>query len=802
MKAIIMAGGKGSRLKPLTCAKPKPMVYLANNPVMTHTIELLKKHGITDIGVTLQYMAPHIMDYYAEGKEYGVNLRYFIEEYPLGTAGSVKNAQDFLDDTFLVISGDGLTDIDIQKALEFHKQKKSLVTLILTSVEDPLEYGIVVTKKSGQIIKFLEKPSWGEVFSDQINTGMYILEPEVLSYIPEKTFYDFSKNLFPSLMDKGIILNGFNGEGYWCDIGNCQAYLQAHVDILMDKVSAYLPYKEYSPKIWIGEYSEVHPSAQLNAPLVIGNNCYIGPLASIGPHSFIGDNCQIAEYSSIKRSVLWKGVQIGKGAAVRGAVLCSNVKIKNAASIYEGAIIGHESIVNANTTIKPGSKVWPSKTIEEGAVFKGNLVWGTKFSRNIFTKNGIKGQLNIDFSMEQILEIGSAFGSIIKSPGNVGISADGTPVSMSVKQVLTAGMQIVGHQVYDLGELTLPICRFAVNKGNLDGGIYIQFNPEENFIQITLLNEQGANISKGLEKQIENICSINDFRYIPNEKIKKIIILENIYSVYFESLREQIGAELHFKIMLTCPSERLSKSIRNLLEDFGCVVSVVNEVEFSDFQKGDNKVDLAIKFDKQAEKIILFDEQGEIIESNQLKVLMAYILFNNYKKVSLVASITEPSILEDLAKKHGSKVLRCKTDLSTRMENMLKQGEKGQKQFFMEFDGLFTVLHILDFLNKKQLSLSKVVNSLPEFYVYRDELSCPWEIKGKILRSLLESSKEDSYSTIEGASFMHPEGHILILPDSERPFFNIITESHLMEIAQEISGGYKEKIQSLISNNS
>lgn len=802
MRAIIMAGGKGTRLKPLTCAKPKPMVSLANNPIMTHTIELLKKNGIKDIGVTLQYMAQHIMDYYANGKKYGVNLSYFLEDIPLGTAGSVKNAQDFLDETFLVISGDGLTDIDISKAVAFHKERKSLVTLILTSVPNPLEYGIVVTNEKSEITKFLEKPSWGEVFSDKINTGMYILEPEVLNYIPSKTFFDFSKNLFPLLMDQGIILNGYNGTGYWCDIGNCEAYLQAHVDILTDKVSTYLPYQEFRPQIWVGENTKIHPSAQLVAPLVIGSNCYIGASAILGPHTFLGDNCIINAHTSVKRSVVWNGVQIGKGAAIRGGVLCSNVYIKNNVEIYEGAIIGHESTLNENCTVKPGAKVWPSKLIDAGTVLKSNLVWGTKFSRNLFASSGIKGQLNIDLSLEQILQIASAFGSLIKNTGgNIAVGSDVTAISGTVKQAIISGLQVVGQQVYDLGEQTLPICRFAINKGNFDGGVFIRFGSENNLMQIIFLNEQGANISNNLKKQIENTYSINDFRYVPYEKIKKVKVMENIYDLYFASLRDTIKCKLDFQILLTCPSPRLSQSIGGLLEDLGCTVNIVNADEFNSVLEGNKKIDMGMKFDNQAEKAILFDDQKKAVNSHQLKVLIAEILFNKYQDLTLVAAIDEPSILEGLAREYGNNVLRCKTDLYHRMENMLKQGECGKKQFFMESDGIYAVLHIMEYLNEKEINLSQALANLPQFHIHKDMLSCPWESKGKIIRSLLENFKDESMNSIEGAKFIHPQGHILILPDSEKPLVNLITESNMMEAAQDITNIYKEKIQSLIGNS-
>jgi len=793
-----MAGGKGTRLRPLTCAKPKPMVLLANNPVMTHTIELLKKQGFTDIGVTVQHLASQIMDYYGDGREYGVNLQYFVEDMPLGTAGSVKNAQDFLDETFLVISGDGLTDIDLSQALQFHRAKKSLATLILSSVDNPLEYGIVVTKKTGEIVRFLEKPSWSEVFSDQVNTGMYILEPEVLNFIPDKTFFDFSKNLFPLLMAKGYTLNGFSGKGYWCDIGNSQAYLQAHVDILMDKVSTFLPYKEYKPKIWVGNNTEINSTAKLEAPLVIGHNCHIGPEACLGAYSFIADNCKINDRASIKRSVLWNGVTVGKGTALRGAALCSNVHVKSNTSIYEGVIIGNETVVQKNCTIKPGAKIWPGKTIEEGTIFKDNLVWGVKFSRNLFGFNGIKGEFNVDISSEQILRLGSAFGSIINAAGKVGISSDEFPISQTLKQVLSSGLQVVGQQVYDLGDITVPMTRFAINNGNLQGGIHVQFSEQENTIQILFFNEEGANISKAQEKKMESILAIDDFHFVSGEKVKSIVSLADIYELYFLNLKRQIKENISLKLVFSCPSRKLSRSIIELLSEISCQVE---EVEFDEIKKTMSLkgADLGVYLDSHGEKLILFDEKGNILEGDQLKVLLAYLLFKEIRSSTLVAPIDAPSVLEELAEECQGKVLRTKQALQARMENMLKQGEFGQKQFYLEFDGLQAVLEILKTLINKKTKLSQLISELPVFYLHRESIDCPWEIKGKIIRSLMENFNQEDYSdSIEGVKFKHPKGWTLILPDSEKPLVKIISESSSMEIAQEITNIYKDKIQQIM----
>ena len=253
MKAVIMAGGKGTRLKPLTCYKPKPMVPIVNRPMMEHIIDLLKKHKFTEVMATLFYLPQVIEDYFGDGRNFGLNMKYFIEETPLGTAGSVRNGADFLNETFLVISGDALTDIDLEAAIKFHQEKGATATLILTKVDNPLEYGVVITDQDGKIKRFLEKPGWGEVFSDTVNTGIYILEPKIFDYFQAGQVFDFSKELFPLLLASGEPLYGYIASGYWSDIGNLEQYRQAHYDVLTGKVKIAMPGQEIRPGVWVGE---------------------------------------------------------------------------------------------------------------------------------------------------------------------------------------------------------------------------------------------------------------------------------------------------------------------------------------------------------------------------------------------------------------------------------------------------------------------------------------------------------------------------------------------------------------------
>src|SRR6476646_1806003 len=266
MKAVIMAGGEGTRLRPLTSNHPKPMMPLVNRPMMEHIVELLRRHGIDEIVVTVAYMANTIRNYFGDGSEFGVRMVYASEETPLGTAGSVRNAMDELTEPFLVISGDVLTDIDLGAIVRFHEEKQAIATLGLVPVENPLEFGIVITREDGSIERFLEKPSWGEVFSDTINAGIFVFEPEIFDFIAPGESVDFSNEVFPKLLANSKPLYGAVAEGYWEDVGTLEAYVRAHKDALDAKVAIDIPGFRLEHGVWLGEGAEIHPEALVEGP--------------------------------------------------------------------------------------------------------------------------------------------------------------------------------------------------------------------------------------------------------------------------------------------------------------------------------------------------------------------------------------------------------------------------------------------------------------------------------------------------------------------------------------------------------
>ncbi|MBO4885243.1 MAG: NDP-sugar synthase, partial [Clostridia bacterium] len=375
MKAIIMAGGEGTRLRPLTCDLPKPMAPLMDRPVMACALELLKRHGIVEVGSTLMYLPERVQSYFEDGAAFGVSMRYFVEKAPLGTAGSMHLAADFLDETFVVLSGDGVTDCDLTQAVRFHREKKALATLVLKHVENPLEYGVVITDASGRVTRFVEKPGWGEVFSDTVNTGIYILEPQVLGLIPKDKAFDFGRDLFPQMAARGEAVYAWTMSGYWCDIGDVAAYLRAHADAMDGRIN--LPLNVRPAGVIRMPGARVEPGAVLEGPCFIGEGAVIRSGARVGAYSVVGAGCVVESGASLKRAVLWKGARVGAGAQARCCVLMDGARMEPDSAAFEESVLGSGATLGAGASLMPGVRVWPRKRIEAGARLDANVVWGS-----------------------------------------------------------------------------------------------------------------------------------------------------------------------------------------------------------------------------------------------------------------------------------------------------------------------------------------------------------------------------------------------------------------------------------------
>ncbi len=377
MRAVVMAGGEGTRLRPLTSNQPKPMVPLLGKPCMRYILELLRGHGIEETVVTLAFLPKIIRDYFGDGSSLGVSLSYSVETSPAGTAGSVKLAESYLaDEAFIVISGDALTDIDLDAVVAAHKARGALVTIVLKRVTNPLDFGVVVVDTDGRIERFLEKPTWGQVFSDTVNTGIYVLEPEIFGHIPADRPFDFSQDLFPLLFKQGAPLYGYVAEeGYWQDIGSLPQFLDANRDLLDGKVRAAIEGIELEGRVFIGATSGLDSVDNIKGPAFIGNYAKIDPKARIMPYSVLGNNVVVKGYAETRHSVVDSNTYIGAASKVYGSIVGKNVDIKGGVTLSEGVAVGDECMINEQAYVAPGVRIYPFKTVESGAQVNSSIIW-------------------------------------------------------------------------------------------------------------------------------------------------------------------------------------------------------------------------------------------------------------------------------------------------------------------------------------------------------------------------------------------------------------------------------------------
>ena len=443
MKAVVMAGGEGTRLRPLTSNQPKPMVPIVGKPCIEHIVELLRSHGMDEVVVTLAFMPQAIRSYFGDGESLGVNIEYSVEELPLGTAGSVRLASEKLDDTFLVISGDALCDVDLGALVDRHKETGAAVTIGLKSVDNPLEFGIVVTDDDGKVERFLEKPSWGQVFSDTINTGIYVLEPEVLTHVPADGPYDFSKELFPLLLEMGRPIYGHVMEGYWQDIGNLDQYRQANFDALDESVRLNIEGVRLRGNVWIGEGADIHDVEEIEGPAFIGNHCRITRDASIGPYTVLSNGVTLRERARTTRSVIDAATHVGRSALIEGAIVGRACDIRDHVRIQEGAAIGDEVTIGSESNIAPHVRIYPYKEVETGSQVYENLIWETRASSRLFGKDGVSGLVNVDLTPETAARLATALGTALKRGARVVASRDSAPGCRMIKRAMISGLNAV-----------------------------------------------------------------------------------------------------------------------------------------------------------------------------------------------------------------------------------------------------------------------------------------------------------------------------------------------------------------------
>ncbi len=831
MKAVIMAGGSGTRLRPLTSSLPKPMVPVANKPMAEHIVDLLKEHGINDIIFTLFYLPDAIRDYFRDGSDFGAKIQYAVEEgRPLGTAGCVKAVQDELDSTFIVISGDSLTDIDLTEAVKFHKEKKSKATIVLKRVENPLEYGVVITDNDHKIQRFVEKPSASEIFSDTVNTGIYILEPEVLLYVIMGREQDFSNDLFPLLLLRNEPLYGYVADGYWCDVGNLAVYRQANQDVLDHKVKVKIDLPQIRENVWVGEGTEIDASVKIEPPVMIGKNCRIGRDTEIDAYTVIGDSSLIQEKASLKRPVIWSNVYVGNQVSLRACVLCDKVHVHNSAEVLEGGIIGMNSSLGEESIVSTDVRIWPDKAVDAGARVNSSVIWGTKAPRTLFGAHGVRGLANIEITPEFAVTLAAAYGATTKG-GPILVSRDYWRVSHMISRAIISGLVGAGIEVHNLESMALPISRFHVKTQRATGLVHVRVSQREpDKITIEFFDSQGVAITKAMERKIETMFFREDFpRVLPND-VGGISFPSRIREYYMDEFLKHVKGQVFeeekvpFCIVPGSNYSRVTKSgglatqapkvvidyamaetaviLPDLLGQIGIETVVLNSSIKNTPPRQEDRIamrkqladvvralnaELGVQIGRNAEQMTLVDDTGQIIRGELLLAVVADIILRDKPGRSIVVPVNASSIIERIAAQYNCKVVRCKASeteigsATAKVSDAVLGGSANGCFIFPEFqngyDAMFAVGQVLEHLTYQGRSLHQAVNELPPLIYQVDSVHCPWERKGRVMRLMVERHHDRPMELLDGVKIQTRPGHwILILPDAVEPLVHVYAD--------------------------
>jgi mannose-1-phosphate guanylyltransferase/phosphomannomutase len=831
VKAVVMAGGEGTRLRPLTSNQPKPMVPIVGKPCMEHIVELLKSHGFEDVVVTLAFMPQSIRGYFGAGETHGVAIRYSVEESPMGTAGSVKLAETALEEPFLVISGDALCDIDLTALVRFHEEKEALVTIGLVSVDNPLDFGIVVTDDEGRIERFLEKPSWGQVFTDTINTGIYVVDPEVLRHVPDDRPFDFSKELFPLLLEMGRPLYGYVANGYWQDIGNLDQYRQANFDALDEKVALNIPGIKLRGNTWVGEGVELSDLESVEGPAFIGNYCRIAPQASVGPYSVLSQSVTLREHARTTRSVVDSSTFIGRSALLEGAIVGKSCDIRPHARLHEGVAVGDSCTIGEQSVVMPGVRIYPFKEVEAGALVDRNLIWESRLASRLFGRDSVSGLVNVDLTPETALRVGIALGTALRRGVRVVTSRDGAPACRLLKRAVVSGIISTGVNVADLHVMPAAVNRHFLKSQGLGAGVHVRpSSADPELMQIQLFEPPGIQATPALIKEIEKHFHRQEFRRASADEVGQISTPARAAETYADDLLRTLDAEAirsrGFRIVVEYAHSAASLVLPLVLGALG--VEAISAHPFGGEQSlsagggirealGQAKrlvsavgADFGVVFDQAGERIYLVDEQAREVPVEQELLLFISLLASDGKTGKLAVPTTVTSLAEPIVEDTKLEVMRTPASLAALTQasadnGVVFAGSVGGGFVFPEFlpayDGVASLCHLLQLLAPIARPLSELVAGLPESTVVHRQVRCPWARKGTVMRVLTERMKGKKVDTLDGIKVFEPNGWAQVLPDPDEPLVHVYAEGKTPEDAAALEEQFLALVEEIVSGS-
>ena len=755
MKAIIMAGGEGTRLRPITCTVPKPMVKLCGKPAAEYILELLRLHGCDEAVFTLCYKGEQIERYFDSAFYKGIQLGFSYEEEPLGTAGCVKKAADF-DEDFIVISGDAMCDFNLTAAMNFHKKVKADATIVTKQVDDPREYGIVLAE-NGTITGFSEKPSYLSCVCDRANTGVYILSKSALDLIPDKGKSDFARDIFPQMLSGGMKLCCFDENGYWCDIGDIDSYKKCQRDILSGLCKCEIPPNFADEKNY--------PDAIIRKPCFIGENVTIENGAVIESGSVVESGSVIGAGCKLHGSIVQSGSVIGTRTACNGAVICENVKIGSNCGIYENAVIGSGTVIECSSSVTAAVKIYPQKHIYRGTSVVQDVKYGCARKKELSEK-GIAGITNSDISPRFAAEIGCAAGCL--GAEQITVACDDNAASQSLKSAVISGITSTGTNACDCGNITLPMLIYCSRILNSQYLVHISAKAET---EITILGRNGLPLARSEERKLESGINRGEYKSAPWDRFGKASLFKSSAEIYSAMLNKLADFHSDYKVAANCSNPVLAAIVKPIAERISNPCGEPLSAAF-DFQG--KKCEINCGYRKYSHETLVSIACADIIG----------------KGFDVAVPYSFPSAVDSVAKNAGRYVHRffsCSNDNADLNARKIAETEP-----FLS-DGAVLLLTILSSLAERKVTLEKAADLLP-LTVSADrfvEINVPPQ-------QILSRISSGSSGIGEGVVVNSDNSRVLLRSDKNGRGIFLYAESFSEETAREMCDKTEKMIKKLM----
>ena len=764
VKAVIMAGGEGTRLRPLSLGRPKPMTPLFGKPVMEHIINLLRGQGIREICVTLCYQPQVVMDYFGSGEQLGVQLTYFVEEKPLGTAGSVKNCAEYLgDEDFLVISGDCVCNLALSRAVEEHKKKGTKATLVLYRHETPLEYGLVVTGQDGMVERFVEKPGWGQVVTDQINTGIYILSPEVLQTVPQGKPWDFGKDLFPAMLREGTAIGGCPLEGYWCDMGDCKAYLDCVCAALDGKAGLELSLPRRKENLWAAQ--PIPAGVTVEGPCWIGERVKIGQGAVIGPYAVLSAGSEVGAQAVVRRSVLLEEAFVGEQASLQEALLCRGAAVRKRGVLHPGTALGENALVEEDGELLERVRLWPGQCAPAGCRLAHSVTGGCQKGVLRFGDSGvIQGVLGEDLGPEDLVTLGGVLGR----EGTVGVGCSRTHGARMLARAAAAGVAAVGGDVV-AHSLDSPV-QGAGAAVLLKLPISLFVEEQEGKVYLHVFDSSGLPLTREGERKIEQALLREEVHLVRSGKVGRVKHGElsprewGLWTARRAALHRPALRRLTVAVGSQTAEDR---ALREALSALGCILE-------EQWRPGI----VAFHSEKGGFRLNAQDEKGAFVDSGQLLTLAALIEMENGAAVAAVP-VGASAAVELVAAGYGGKALRLDRD-----------GPQARELYAAQpwvREAPAAAVRICSRMGVSGQKLESLVAKTPRFSAWRREVPLTSD-RGRVMQAL--AREQSRRCDGDGLRVRAGGGWVYLTPMARRSALRILAEGPDLELAAELCDRY------------